>query len=504
MKLSLTLFKKQWAFFLIGLLIIALNLALTVQKYDYLLYLAYVIVGLLTLYFLVFDKKKLVFITVFLIPLSIPIKIGGGSSVSLPSEILVAILGLYIIFKAIIKTEIQKSLLFHPITILLFLDLLWMLVCSFFSSIPEFSYKRTLVRLLYITVFYFVTAEVFKSEKNIYRLFIAYLLGMMYPIINSMLYHVNFGFMARGSYEMTKPFFNDHTIYGACLVFFVPLLFMMVINRKLLYIRGNTAVGLYILTAFISLAAFLSYSRAAWLGLIVSLIFSLLVFLKIRFFWIILFLTVGATYITYNIDTIMADAKRSDAKSNSKELTEHAASVANIQSDASNTERINRWKCAVRMFYERPVLGYGPGTYQYNYGKFQVRAEMTRISTYTGNRGHAHSEYLTYLSESGLPCFILFALLVLYSVFLGMQIIYSSQKVLFRRLALSILMGLITYYVHGVFNAFMDIDKMAMPVLAALAALVTLDIKNKSESRKVSHQEELNLKKSGDKHIEIK
>ena len=39
------------------------------------------------------------------------------------------------------------------------------------------------------------------------------------------------------------------------------------------------------------------------------------------------------------------------------------SSVTNISTDASNLERINRWSCAVRMFQEKPILGWGPLMY---------------------------------------------------------------------------------------------------------------------------------------------
>ena len=51
-------------------------------------------------------------------------------------------------------------------------------------------------------------------------------------------------------------------------------------------------------------------------------------------------------------------------------------------------ERINRWKCAVSMFKEKPILGYGPGTYQFHYGVFQNHKDKTIISTNSGDMGN--------------------------------------------------------------------------------------------------------------------
>ena len=82
--------------------------------------------------------------------------------------------------------------------------------------------------------------------------------------------------------------------------------------------------------------------------------------------------------------------------------------MSNITTDASNLERINRWKSALRLFAERPTLGWGPGTYQFEYASYQNYYEKTIISTNSGNKGNAHSEYLSILAESGWPGLLVF------------------------------------------------------------------------------------------------
>jgi putative inorganic carbon (hco3(-)) transporter len=83
-------------------------------------------------------------------------------------------------------------------------------------------------------------------------------------------------------------------------------------------------------------------------------------------------------------------------------------------------ERLNRYRCALRMAQDRPLWGFGPGTFQFVYHPYQRREEMTRISaerdigkrsldTY-GRGGGAHSEYFAALAEMGLPGLLLFLL----------------------------------------------------------------------------------------------
>ncbi len=237
-------------------------------------------------------------------------------------------------------------------------------------------------------------------------------------------------------------------------------------------------VGSYIL---ICIAFILSYSRAAWLSMLLCILFAIVIYFKISFNKLFIGIVILASVIYYNFDSIAEVAVRNDSRSNTGNISEHIESFSNIQSDASNAERINRWKCALRMFYDKPYMGFGPGTYQYNYGCYQVRSEMTRISTVHGNRGHAHSEYMTYLSETGLPGLVLFIILILYTIFIGMRVIYKSDVAFTRLMATGLLLSLFTYFIHAVFNAFLDTDKMAMLFYSTLAVIVILDISVKYE-----------------------
>ncbi len=95
------------------------------------------------------------------------------------------------------------------------------------------------------------------------------------------------------------------------------------------------------------------------------------------------------------------DRLEKNKQDSSANFIEHVQSIANITSDASNLERINRWQAAIRLFNDRPVFGWGPGTYQFVYSPYQRSKEKTIISTNLGDKGNAHSEYLGPLAEMG-------------------------------------------------------------------------------------------------------
>ena len=88
-------------------------------------------------------------------------------------------------------------------------------------------------------------------------------------------------------------------------------------------------------------------------------------------------------------------------QNSSATLAEHVKSISNITTDDSNLERLNRWNAALRMFREKPVFGWGPGTYMFKYAPYQRSTDKTAISTDFGDLGNAHSEYIGPLAESG-------------------------------------------------------------------------------------------------------
>ena len=139
-------------------------------------------------------------------------------------------------------------------------------------------------------------------------------------------------------------------------------------------------------------------------------------------------------------------------------------------------ERINRWKSALRMFRERPLLGWGPATYQFKYAPFQMANEKTIISTIYGEGGNAHSEYLGALAEYGIPGLLLYIALLVAVFSAGLRVFADEGINRLGLLLLAMLAGLMTYVVHGALNNFLDTDKISALFWGMTATIVALDI----------------------------
>jgi O-antigen ligase len=135
------------------------------------------------------------------------------------------------------------------------------------------------------------------------------------------------------------------------------------------------------------------------------------------------------------------------------------------------------------LFKERPIVGWGPGTYQFVYSPFQSSQEKTIISTNLGDKGNAHSEYLGSLADMGIPGMLIVIILVTLVIIIGLRVYkYGDRNV--RYLVLMALLGLITYFAHGFLNNFLDTDKLSVPFWGFIAIIVALDIYHTPEEKK--------------------
>ena len=128
------------------------------------------------------------------------------------------------------------------------------------------------------------------------------------------------------------------------------------------------------------------------------------------------------------------------------------------------------------MFETKPVFGYGPGTYQFEYAPFQQSEERTLISTNAGDRGNAHSEYIGPLSEQGVIGFMMVIIVFIYSIVVAMRVYRKARDKEVKMISLGIMLGLITYYFHGLMNNFLDTDKASVPVWGFIAIIIALDL----------------------------
>jgi len=461
--------KIVWVYALTALFLLV-NFYLVVQKDFFWFFLLPVV--LIVIYYYLIALDKIILLITFLTPLAVNISdLEMGLGLSLPTEPLMFGVVLIFIANLIFENKYDGKLAKHPISYIIYLSLFWMFFTALTSELPVVSFKYLLSRLWFVVPFYFVAVLVFKDLSNIKKFLWLYLIAMVIVIGYTIVQHSAYGFEEEPGHWVMSPFYNDHTAYGAAIAMFFPIVVGFLFYPD---IKPRTRFLTFIVLGIITVGIILSYGRAAWISVAVALGVFILVILRIRFYWIAL-TTVLFFGFFFVFQQQILDRLEKNKQDSSANFVEHVQSMSNITSDASNLERINRWQAAIRLFNERPVLGWGPGTYQFVYAPFQRSKEKTIISTNLGDMGNAHSEYLGPMAEMGVPGMLIVLLLMIYVIYTGLKV-YKYSRGEARYLSLMATLGLITYFAHGLLNNFLDSDKLSVPFWGFIAIIVALDL----------------------------
>ena len=467
-----------WSILIIGIYI--LTILFSVKTENWFLFL--IPIALIIIYFAVFEIKSILLFIFFITPFSINIEEYTNSfGLFLPTEpLLFGLLLLFILYQ--IRSSILPKFVFrNQITWALLLYITWIIISSITSSNPIVSFKFLLVKVWFIVPLIGFGTLLFREFKYV-KLFIwLFCIGMILVIIYTISIHATFQFGEKQSHWVMWPFFKDHTIYGALVAFILPLLFGILLSKK-----HNVVVFIFlIILILINLTGlYFSYTRAAWLSIVAAILVQALIFFKIKFKYIALAAFSLTFIILLSWTQIQFLLEQNKEEHTTEDFGKRIESAANISSDASNLERINRWSCASAMFEERPVFGFGPGTYAFEYARFQKPENLTIISTNFGDGGNAHSEYLGPMAEMGLPGLIV-TLILIATIFYKSITLYNkwpSEDRETKVLILAMILSLVTYFVHGILNNYLDTDKACVPIFSMLAIFIVLE--NQLENKK--------------------
>jgi putative inorganic carbon (HCO3(-)) transporter len=452
-------------------------------------------VVLLIVYLALARLDLMYFIIIFCTPISVQlIDFFPFSPIdfAIPTEPL--LFGMMVIFyyKIIYDGSLDIRIVRHPVTYAIFFNVIWILITTITSSMPLVSLKFLLARVWFITIYYFLAILIFRKYRSIPVFIWSYAIAMIFVVIFTISRHLQYGLDdVRAAHIVMSPFFRDHTSYGAILAMLI-----FAVGGAILYKGSSISFRILLWGTWLLLAAglLLSYTRAAWMSLIVAAGILGLTILRIQFKYILVAGIFCVIYLGEKRTDLLLKMEQNRQKSSSS-ITEHVRSMSNISTDESNLERINRWNSAIRMFREKPVFGHGPGTYMFKYAPYQRSMEKTAISTNFGDLGNAHSEYIGPLAESGFFGGLSIVIIGIVSLITGFRVYKRLTNKRLKGIVLGMVLGLITYLVHGSLNNFLDTDKASALFWGFIAAFVSLDIFYPWEDQNKGRDlEELNTK----------
>lgn len=442
-------------------------------------------------YFSLTNFKWLWYLMIFLMPLSITDAefFGKLAGVTFPTDFLAIMLLGIVVFKMITERNWLFEFKSHPIPIVIGIQLLWLLFAATASDMPIVSWKYFAAYSWLLLGFFFLPTILFRDKRVMFRFFQLISLSFMIALGVIMFLYVSTGRNPFGLRFNPGPFFVDHTVFGAFTAMWVPILVLLSFRGK--FTARERLVARTALVVFI-LGLFFSYSRGAWAscfgGLILMGVYTMNKKLR-RILIPACMALFSVLVVMWYIGQAKAPAKNDSVSR--KSLTEHIASVTNFRTDFSNAERINRWFCAWEMYKDKPLAGFGPGTYAFIYGDYQKASFRTPVSTNRGDNGTAHNEFLLVMSEGGTPAGIILVIFFIVPIWCGLRGYRRAKNENTRLLYLAITFALITYDIHAFVNNFMDQDKVGGTYLALMAMLTVLDLHITPKENAAASQDKL-------------
>ena len=467
---------QKWVGISVGLFFILVNCVALYFAYDFI---PLASLALIILYLLFFKLDILLYLLAFVTPLSIPLvdeKIDIGLSV--PSEIIMVLITVLFFVRIFLDLKIDKKVMQHPVTIAILAYLGWMLFTCLTSEIPLVSFKFFLSKIWFIVSCYFILFFFVKKDLSRWITFMnCYMFGLAIVICIATAKLALAGFPDKGVHWIMSPYYNDHTAYGAAIALLIPLQ----IGFFFLPDRPNYTKLIYGASlCLLMIGIYFSYCRAAWLSLVVTIPIFIVIKLRIKMKWILMGAGLVA-FVFYSFSDEILYKMQRNSQDSSKEFTEHIQSIGNISTDASNVERLNRWVSAFGMIEERPWTGWGPGTYQFVYASYQKPKYRTIITTNFGDGGNAHSEFFGPAAETGFIGLATVLAIMIATLYTGIKTYLNSRRKDLKIISLSVTLALISYYIHGIMNNFLDTDKLSLPFWACVMVIVATNIFSKED-----------------------
>jgi len=198
--------------------------------------------------------------------------------------------------------------------------------------------------------------------------------------------------------------------------------------------------GLYIpLLAFLVIAIYFSYTRAAQLSVILAVVYYYIVKFRLTKLGVGLALVGGLAGVMYmstnnNYQDFAPDFSKTIAHKKFDNLVEATTKMEDI----STVERFYRWVAGVYMVAEKPMTGFGPSTFYSTYDGYTVTSYKTYVSDNPEKSG-IHNNYLMVAVEQGLPGLLIMIMLVIIPLIMGEQLYHRLKDAADKQLCLAAL-----------------------------------------------------------------
>ncbi len=404
------------------------------------------------------DFRRVYYLMLAAIPISTEVELPGGLGTDLPSEPLMWVLMLAAVGWWLRHwRKVDRAFLQHPITLALLAHLIWMSLTCLATTFGIVSLKYWLAKGWYMVVFFFLAGHIFQKEADIRALLWWFFVPLTLTVAVVLLRHSAKGFSFEEVNYVMGPFYRNHVVYACIQAVFLPFVWW-----GLCYYRRYSgrwwllAGGLVLLIVGINFA----YTRAAYVALVAAVGLYWLVrwrLMKAALVATALFLGVFVAVVTRGDNWLLfaPDYERTVTHKRFDRLLEATTRLEDI----SVMERVYRWVAAAYMIQERPLTGFGPGTFYFNYKSYTVTSFKTYVS-HNPERSGIHNYYLMIAVEQGLPGLAFFLAFCVLVLLWGQRAYHHLRDPIARRTVMAALLSFAIICLLMLMNDFVETDKI--------------------------------------------
>lgn len=464
--------------------LISLILAISVQNNLWLIFPFVWILSPVVFKYTVSFTEQLFWLLLFFLPLSTEINVTNSLGLDFPDEpLLILITGVFMV-KMIYKPALfPKSILNKSLFLFLVLHVLWIFITCFFSVDPLLSIKYFLAKIWYIIPFVLLPQFFLKSQNDFKKFAMCLLVPMFFVVIQALIRHSFYAFSFEGVKQILDPFFRNHVVYSGMLICLLAVLWCI----KKLTPKNHSNSKIIIVAMVIGFTGLiLSYSRGAWVSLIIGIFAGIVIYhkkMKLFLISIAILFTISIVWLSVNNNYLKfaPDYQHTIFHTN---FSEHLQATITLK-DVSNAERFYRWVAAINMIAEKPILGFGTNNFYNNYKPFAANIFKTWVSN-NPDHSSVHNYFLLTALEQGLVGLVLFLVLFFGMILKSQQLFQQLQNNFYRTIAFTI--GIVLTMI-GVLNFLSDLietDKIGSLFWGCLGILFILEEKLQEEKEMIS------------------
>jgi len=355
-----------------------------------------------------FDEKKVItagmVVLFFLLPLVFQPFL--SDPFALPKMTVLRIMTLFLLAVWLMKVlregkiSWQKTPLNLPIIIFLFICGL----STLFSVSPRLSfwgmhgfYFEGFLSFMCYGIIYFIAVNYVTDKRKVLKtLLIASVIVSVYALVQAA--GITF-FVWRGTqpYPRVWSTLGNPNFLGPYLIMIIPIYLIFLIKAET--VKKKFVYSVFTLLSV--LALIFTYSRAAWLGMVVGLIvFALMVNkkqLKTNSFFLI-GIIVSCIILTSIYPRLYL--RPQERTTTMKPIVERAVSIVDFK-EPGITARLSAWGTTIKMTLKRPILGFGLDTLGMSFRQFMSK-KYEELAGRFRTAGYAHNEFLQYSVTIGL------------------------------------------------------------------------------------------------------